>query len=167
MHTHTHIHTHTHKHKHPHFHSQLLRLHEFLGVEFGAEFPLPVFPAKKLFSLTSLEKDQRRLMLEKYLQVICSVVVVVVVVFNRGNPTRASRLNLACVTAEATAGVLTQRIYTNRWKQRCNTSAASAPWRSKVFLWTAQRPFSQNITTLAYDISWNMSRRRPHRPGRP
>ena len=48
--------------------SQLLRLHEHLSMDFGAEFPLPVFPSKKFFALTSVEKDQRRLTLEKYVQ---------------------------------------------------------------------------------------------------
>jgi len=48
---------------------QLYTLHEQLRREFVAA-TLPTFPPKKLFPLTVIQIDERRLSLEKYLQLI-------------------------------------------------------------------------------------------------
>ncbi|KAM4771651.1 sorting nexin-17 [Rhinophrynus dorsalis] len=49
--------------------SQLLGLHEQLRKEYGHNV-LPVFPPKKLFTLTPAEVEQRREQLEKYMQTV-------------------------------------------------------------------------------------------------
>jgi len=48
---------------------QLHALHEQLRREFGAS-ALPAFPPKKLFNLSESEQEERRLLLEKYLQLV-------------------------------------------------------------------------------------------------
>ncbi|KAG9469998.1 hypothetical protein GDO78_019128, partial [Eleutherodactylus coqui] len=49
--------------------SQLFGLHEQLRKEYGNNV-VPLFPPKKLFSLTSSEVEQRREQLEKYMQAV-------------------------------------------------------------------------------------------------
>ncbi|MEQ2300629.1 Sorting nexin-17 [Ameca splendens] len=49
--------------------SQLLGLHEQIKKEYGSNV-VPIFPPKKIFTLTPAEVEQRREQLEKYMQAV-------------------------------------------------------------------------------------------------
>lgn len=52
---------------------QLFRLHEQLKKDLSEFTQLPPFPPKKIFSLSSQEKEERRVQLERYIQRISQV----------------------------------------------------------------------------------------------
>ena len=52
---------------------QLFRLHEQLKKDLSEFTQLPPFPPKKIFGLSSQEKEERRVQLERYIQRISQV----------------------------------------------------------------------------------------------